>query len=108
MELSSSKIEPRQILQVSASTRSRPDDQIIELVLQAFRGGGFVPHGDGRLDRPTAKVMARNSEGIRLAVEYTHLENSKEHSKEELNLQPIAAQLETTLSRRNPEREYRF
>ena len=76
-------------------SRTRSDDQIVELFLNAHQGGRFAHRVEWLpQSRTSVEVVATNAAGTRLAVEHTRLFAFEEHKRQEELLRPIATCLE--------------
>jgi hypothetical protein len=76
-------------------SRTRRDDQIVELFLYAWQDGRFAQDPDWLSQESTnVEVIARDEVGNRLAVEHTRIFAFADHRRQEELLRPIAQRLE--------------
>jgi site-specific recombinase XerD len=95
--LSSAAFSPELVrtLRLPPPQRSRSDDRIVELVLQAFSVGAFAGDVDWLpQQRSHVEAVARNASGLRLAVEHTRIGAFEKQLENEGDLDPIARRLE--------------
>jgi hypothetical protein len=89
--------------------RSRPDEQIVELVLQAFSSGTFAADVAWLPRRRlNVQAMARNAAGIRLAVAHTRIGAFEKEIGNQRDLERIAERLENEPELDHPGRAYRL
>lgn len=89
-------------------SRTRPDDQLVELFLHAWQAGRFAHRADWLPQyRRDVQVIATDRAGVRLAVEHTRLwAGEGQHQEQPEILRPIAQRLEADPRLRQNGRHY--
>jgi site-specific recombinase XerD len=101
--------ERTQTASCPAPTRSRYDEQIVELFLHAWRQGRFSRRPEWLpQSRINVEVIATDETGKRLAVEHTRLFAFEDHKLKEEQLRPIAEALEAEPGLDLPGRRFDF
>jgi hypothetical protein len=86
-------------------SRTRPDDQVVELFLAWWEEGRFATNPDWLPQNiNNVEAIARDAEGGKLAIEHTRVHTFEGHQREEIWMGQVAAQVESAPELQSPGR----